>query len=169
MADPVHLVLGVIIDPLLWGKWYWGGKNCTLLSYLKFEKQTANRRSIYVKTVSISSKYTLMYKLYFKICSNPCYCHLCEREVMCFFSMTTIVHIRLLRRNMLFMVYNNWHGQQEPQISCQLNTYGTWWSGNFFLQSLPQPFLNYDNGCKMLGTIYRRMTFSTFMMFCLQE
>ena len=30
-------------------------------------------------------------------------------------------------------------------------------------QSLPQALPNCDNGCKILGTIYRRMTFSTFM------
>ena len=71
---------------------------------------------------------------------------------------------------MLFMVYNNCPGQQDPQISHQLNTYGTWWSGNLlFLQSLPQPLPNCDNRCKMLGTIYHRMTFSTFMTVCMQE
>ena len=67
----------------------------------------------------------------------------------------TDVHIWLLRRNVFFAVHTNGPGQQEPQISHQLNTYGTWWSGNLlFLQSLPQTLPNYDNGCKMLVTIY---------------
>ena len=71
---------------------------------------------------------------------------------MCFFSRTMHIHIRLLRRNMLFMVYNC-PGQQEPKISHQLNTYGTWWSGNLLsLQCLSQPFPNCDM-CKMLGII----------------
>ena len=37
------------------------------------------------------------------------------------------------------------------------------------LQSLPQPWPNCDNGCKMLGIIYRWMTFGTFMSSCMQE
>ena len=71
---------------------------------------------------------------------------------------------------MLFVEYNNCPGQQETQISRQLNMYGAWWSGNLlFLQSLPRPLQNCDNVCKMLGTIYRRMTFSTFMTICMWE
>ena len=38
---------------------------------------------------------------------TPCYCNFFGRKVMCFSSRTTHVHIRLLRRNMLFMVYKN--------------------------------------------------------------
>ena len=77
---------------------------------------------------------------------------------------------RLLQRNMLFMVYNNCLRQKDPQISHQLNTYWTWWSGNLlFFQSLPQPLPNCDNGCKMLRTIYHRMTFGIFMTICMQE
>ena len=54
----------------------------------------------------------------------------------------------------LSVVYNNCLGQKDPQISCQLNMFRTWWSGNlFFLQSLPQPLTNCDNRCKMLGTL----------------
>ena len=87
-----------------------------------------------------------------------------------FFSKTMHLHIWLLWCNMLFVVYNNCPGQQDPQISPQLNTYGTWWSRNLlFLQSLPQPLLNCDNWCKMLGIIYRRTIFSTFMTVCLHE
>ena len=57
--------------------------------------------------------------------STPCYCHFFDRKVMCFFSRTTHVHIRLLRRNVLFVMYNNCSGQQDPQISRQFNMYGT--------------------------------------------
>ena len=79
------------------------------------------------------------------------------------------VHIRLLRLNVLF-VFVQLPGQQEPQISRQLNTYETRWSGNIlFLQTLPQPLPNCDNGCNILGTIYRRMTFGTFMAFRMWE
>ena len=89
------------------------------------------------------------------------------------FSRTTHVHIWLLHFNLLLVVYNC-PGQQDPQIFCQLKTYGTWWSRNLlFLQSLPQPLLNCNNGCKclgksitgckMLGKIYRRMIFIIFM------
>ena len=54
-------------------------------------------------------------------------------------------------------------GQQEPQITCQLNMYGTWWRKNLlFLQSLTQPLLK-CNRCKILGTVYHRMEFGTFM------
>ena len=71
---------------------------------------------------------------------------------MCFFNRTTHIHIWLLRHNMLFMVYNDCPGQQEPQVSRQLNTYGTLWSGNLvFLKSLPQPSQNWDNRCSSLG------------------
>ena len=42
---------------------------------------------------------------------------------MCYFNRTTHGHIRLLRCNVLFVVYNNCPGQQDPQISRQLNTY----------------------------------------------
>ena len=68
---------------------------------------------------------------------TPCYYHFFDRKVMCFLSITTTVHIGHLRRNMLFVVYNNCHDQQDPQISRQLNTYGTWWSGNLTLS--PEP------------------------------
>ena len=82
------------------------------------------------------------------------------------FSRTMHVHIWLL----LFMVYNNCPDQQDPQISHQLNTFGSWWSGNIlFLQSLPQPLPNCNNGCKMLGTVYHGMTFGTFMTVCIRE
>ena len=37
------------------------------------------------------------------------------------------------------------------------------------LESLPQPLSNCDNGCKMLRTIYRRMTFGIFMTVCMRE
>ena len=43
---------------------------------------------------------------------------------MCFFSRTMHVLIRLLRRNVLFVVYNKCPGQHDPQISRQLNTLG---------------------------------------------
>ena len=78
------------------------------------------------------------------------------------FSKTTHFQIRLLRRKVPFVVYNNCPGQHDRQISRQLNTYGTWWSGNLlFLQSVPLPLPNCDNRCKMLGTIYCRRTVCT--------
>ena len=89
---------------------------------------------------------------------------------MCFFSRTMHVHIWLLWCNVLFMVYNNCPGQQESQMSHQLNTHGTRWSRNLLiLQSLPQSLPNCDNGCKMLGTIYRRMIFGTSKTICMWE
>ena len=87
-----------------------------------------------------------------------------------FFSRTMHIHIRLLRHNALFVVYNNCPGQQDPQISRQLNMYGTWWSRNLlFLQSLPQPLPNCDNGCKILGTIYWLMTFGSYITICMWQ
>ena len=75
-----------------------------------------------------------------------CYCHFFNRKMMCFFSRTKHVHIRLLGCNVLFVC--------------------TWWSGNLlFLQSLP----NIEDGCKMLGTFYLRMTFGTFLTACMRE
>ena len=68
--------------------------------------------------------------------------------------------------------------RSEQQLTCperypdlsQLTMYGTLWRRNLlFLQSLPQPLPNRDNGCKMLGTVYRRMTFGTFMTFSMRE
>ena len=41
------------------------------------------------------------------------------------FSSTMHVHIWLLQCNVLFVVYSNCPGQQEPQTSHQLNTHGT--------------------------------------------
>ena len=38
-----------------------------------------------------------------------------------------------------------------------------------FLQSLPKPLPNCDNGCKMLGKIYRRIKSGTYMNICLRE
>ena len=46
-----------------------------------------------------------------------------ERDV--FFSRTMHVQIRLLRRNVLFVVYNNCSDQQDPQIYRHLKAYGT--------------------------------------------
>ena len=61
-------------------------------------------------------------------------------------------------------------GEPDSQISRQMNTYGTWWSVNLlFLQSLPQPLTNCDNGCQMLGTIYRKMAFGTFITVCMRK
>ena len=58
----------------------------------------------------------------------------------------------MLRGDVFFLVYNNCPVQQHPQISRQLNTYGTLWSGNLlFLQSLPQALPNCDKGAKCLG------------------
>ena len=54
---------------------------------------------------------------------TPCYCHFLDRKVMCFFRRTTHVNIRLLWRNVLFVVYKNCAGQQDPQICRQLKTY----------------------------------------------
>ena len=89
--------------------------------------------------------------------------------MICFFSKTMHIHIWVLWCNMLFMVYNCL-GQQEPQISHQLITHGSWWSRNLlFLQNLPQPLPNCKNGFKMLGTIYLRMTFGSFMTICMWE
>ena len=69
-----------------------------------------------------------------------------------------------------FVVYNNCPGLLEPEVSRQLNTHGAWLSGNvLFIQRIPQPLPNCDNGCKMLGTIYRRMTFGTFMTVWMRE
>ena len=47
---------------------------------------------------------------------------------------TMHVHIQLLRCNVLFVMYNC-PGQQVPQISCQLNTYGTYRSGNLLFSA----------------------------------
>ena len=38
-----------------------------------------------------------------------------------------------------------------------------------YLQRIPQPLPNCDKGCKVFGTIYRRMTFGTFMTVCMRE
>ena len=85
---------------------------------------------------------------------TPCYCHFFYRKVMCFFSSIMHIHIWLLWRNVLFVMYNNHPGQQDPQISCHMNKYGTWWSRNlFFNQSLPQTLPNCDNGCKNLDNL----------------
>ena len=96
---------------------------------------------------------------------NPVLLSFFDRKVMCFFSRITHIHIWLLW-HVFFMVYNNCPGQQDPQISCQSNTYG---QDLALPPSLPQPLPNFDNGCKMPGTIYRRMTFSTFMTIYMQE
>ena len=59
--------------------------------------------------------------LYIAQVVNPILCHIIDWEMLCFFSRTMHVHIQLLWHNMLFVVYN-YPGQQDPQISCQLNT-----------------------------------------------
>ena len=48
-----------------------------------------------------------------------------KQEGDVFFNRTTHIHIRLLRSNVLYVVYNNCPGQQVHQISRQLNAYGT--------------------------------------------
>ena len=87
---------------------------------------------------------------------------------MCFFNRTTHVHIR----NLLFVMYNNCLGQEDPQISRPLNTYsvGNVEVGKYsFSRACHKPLPNCDNGYKMLETIYRRMTFVTFMTVCIRE
>ena len=79
---------------------------------------------------------------------TPCSWHFFDRNMMCFFSRTTHVHIRLLRHNVLFVVYNNCPGQQNLQISRLWNTYGM--LKRELTQSLAQPLPNCDNGWKML-------------------
>ena len=94
---------------------------------------------------------------------NPVLASFIRQEGDVLLSRATHVHIQLLQHNVLFVVHNNCPCQQDPQISRQLNTSGTWWNGNLlFLQSLPQLLPNCDNECKMLGAIYRRMAFGTF-------
>ena len=100
---------------------------------------------------------------------NPVLLSFIRQEGDVLFSRTTHIHIRLLLRNVLFVEYNC-PGQQDPQIFRQMNMYVTWWSGNLlFLQSLPQPIPNCDIWCKMLGIIYRRITFDTFMTVFMRE
>ena len=92
-----------------------------------------------------------------------------QQEGDVLFSMTTHFHVWLLQCNMLFVVYNS-PGQQDPQISHQLNKYGIWWSRNLlFLQSPPQPLLNCDIRCKILGIIYRRMTSAPLWPFACEK
>ena len=55
-----------------------------------------------------------------------CYCHFFDRKLMYFFSRTMHIHIQLLQCNMLFVLYTNCPGEQDSQISRQLNMYGTW-------------------------------------------
>ena len=50
---------------------------------------------------------------------TPCYCHFFDKKVICFFDMITHVHIRLLPRNVPFVVYNC-PGQTRSPISRQL-------------------------------------------------
>ena len=90
---------------------------------------------------------------------NPVLLPVLRQEGDVLFRRTTHVHIRLLQHNVIFVMYNNSPGQQDPQISHQFYMYGTWKCDNsLFLQSLPQPLQNCNNGCKMLWTIYRKMT-----------
>ena len=71
--------------------------------------------------------------------------------MICFFRRTTHVHIWLLRHSVLFLVYNC-PGQQDPQSSRKLNTYGIWWIENLlFLQSLPQHCRIATMGARWLG------------------
>ena len=46
---------------------------------------------------------------------TPRYCHLFDRRAMCFFSRTTHNHIRLLRHNLLFVVYNTALANKNPR------------------------------------------------------
>ena len=56
---------------------------------------------------------------------NPVLLPFLRQEGNVLFQQETLVHIRLLGWNVFFMVYNKCPGQQKPQISRQLNTYGT--------------------------------------------
>ena len=47
---------------------------------------------------------------------TPCHCHIFDRKVLCFFSRKVHVHIRLLRRNVLFVVYTQFH-KWLPEIN----------------------------------------------------
>ena len=134
------------------GSMVWGASSYNSRSHLAFLQGEINSARYIVQVV------------------NPVLLPFLRQEGYELFSRTTHVHVRLLPLNVLFVVYTNCSGQQELQIFRQLNTYRTWWSGNLlFLQRLPQQLPNCDNGCKMLGTFYRRMTFVTFMTFCMQE
>ena len=96
------------------------------------------------------------------------YYHLFDRKVMCFFSGTTNVHIRLLRPSLRGVRQLSWSAR-TPDLSPIEHVWGMMKRNLLFFQSLPQPLPNCDNGCKMLGTIYRRMTFGTFMTVCMRE
>ena len=95
---------------------------------------------------------------------TPCCYNLLDRKVICFFSSTRSILIRLMRRNVLFVVYNC-PAQQKSQISRKLNTHGIWWSGNLlFLQILPQPLPNCNSTCKMR---YRQRGYTVYRCDCL--
>ena len=74
---------------------------------------------------------------------NPVPLPFLNRKVMCFLNRTTHINIQLLQHDMLFVVYNNCPGKQDPQISHQLNTCGTWWSRNLLF------LLSRQNHCQI--------------------
>ena len=58
---------------------------------------------------------------------------------------------------------------RTPDLSPIQNVWVMLKGNLLFLQSLPKSLPNCDNGCKMLGTIYSRMSFGTFMTVCMPE
>ena len=136
--------------PPLQASW-WGGHQVNSRSYLNFYSKAISTRWI----ASVVS---------------TCDCNFFDRKVMYFFSRTMQVHIRLLPRNVLIVVYNNYPGQQAFHISRQLNNYGTGWGGQLlFLQSLQRPLPKKDNRYKILGTVYLRMSLDSLMTVFLRE
>ena len=93
-----------------------------------------------------------------------------QQEGDVLFSRTAHVHIRLLRRNVLFVVYNNWPFSNYPRSLVYWTRMGHDEAGTcIFFQTLPEPMPTCDNGFKLLGTTYRRMTFGIFMTVCMRD
>ena len=95
----------------------------------------------------------------------PCYWHFFVRKMMCFSAgLTAAATQRVLRGVQLLP-----RPSRTPELSPIEHVWDTM-KRELTLSPEPATILpNCYNGCKMLGTIYRRMTFGTFKSVCMRE
>ena len=100
---------------------------------------------------------------------TPCYCHFFDRKVICYFSagQTTSTY-SCCDETCSSWCTTNVLAIKNPRSHSNWTCMGHDEAGTFFLHCLAQPW-PLDNGYKMLRTIYRRITFGTFMSACMRE
>ena len=128
--------------------------------------------------VSLQVKYTVSATSHMLL--TPRYCHLFDRKVMCFFSNTTHVHVRLLRRNVLISRFHrslaNWTRMEHDEEAtysfskachnhCRIATTGA----RYLVQSIARwhsaPLWRF--ACENIRLLFRQKGYTVYWCDCL--